>query len=741
MSSSAPSPRSVPTARCYAGVTIALAGLALSLLSARLVAQELRHVGPGDIAGNRAAYDSMRKRFVAVDRTGQTWELDGAQWLARPAQAPARSDLDVVFAPQLGKSLVAVAPTVIAPFEMWAYDGVAWAQLAASNAPPARSGAMVAWDPARARLVMFGGVEPWFSSMLDETWTFDGAVWVQMGTMSAPPARAYGMMAFDAARQRLVLFGGYTSAQGWLTDTWEWDGVGWQQVVTANAPTGRGQGAMAYDPVRARCVLYGGLGVSIGSQDELWEYDGVDWTPVPAAAGVIGGRLAHAMAFDERIGEVVVIGGHEPSATGGGSALASWSWNGSRWQAHALLAAAPSLRYGASLIAEPGFGSVILYGGGDTSGRLLDETLRWDGHAWVALPGMGLGGRAHAASCTVPQGAWLFGGMGGTQAIQFFGDTWQWDGFAWSQLANGGGPSPRANTELAYDVGRGRAVLFGGYDTTAHGDTWSFDGVAWQQHTVAVAPSPRFGHGLAYDPVGARVLLFGGLDANFQALTDTWSWDGVRWSQVATATVPSGTGYCVMKFDPLRQGIVMLAGMHLGGPTSGWKFDGADWAPLALGTERPYPYGTQMAVAPGGRGVVASYLGALHQVSVGQAEVVAYGGACGVRAPQLGVRTWPRLGAAFGVECTENDATAPVVFVGAFAPANVGVGGCTLLVAPGLMAAVRPSNAAGFAELAVPVPTWPGLLGLELYFQAASLRGSAPGGFVMSRGLRVAVGD
>jgi hypothetical protein len=59
-------------------------------------------------------------------------------------------------------------------------------------------------------------------------------------------------MAYDGARQRLVLFSGQGSVdEEWryLGDTWEWNGV--ERTQTADVgPTPRYGCAMTYDPVR-----------------------------------------------------------------------------------------------------------------------------------------------------------------------------------------------------------------------------------------------------------------------------------------------------------------------------------------------------------------------------------------------------------------------------------------------------------------------------------------------------------
>ena len=75
-------------------------------------------------------------------------------------------------------------------------------------------------------------------------------------------------MAYDATRQRVVLFGG--NSGGDRNDTWEWDGIDWVQRDADNPPSPRVYSAMAYDRGRERLVVFGGDGVS-GMLNDVWE--------------------------------------------------------------------------------------------------------------------------------------------------------------------------------------------------------------------------------------------------------------------------------------------------------------------------------------------------------------------------------------------------------------------------------------------------------------------------------------
>ncbi|MCA9677432.1 MAG: hypothetical protein KC464_20580, partial [Myxococcales bacterium] len=116
-------------------------------------------------------------------------------------------------------------------------------------------------------------------------------------------------MAYDAARQRVVLFGGYngTTTSGQLADTWEWNGVSWLQRSPATSPSERSGHAMAYDELRQQVTLYGGWDGTFF--DDTWLWTGSDWQL--ATANGPGARDGHAMAYDRARNRLVVFGGSD----------------------------------------------------------------------------------------------------------------------------------------------------------------------------------------------------------------------------------------------------------------------------------------------------------------------------------------------------------------------------------------------------------------------------------------------
>lgn len=207
------------------------------------------------------------------------------------------------------------------------WNGTGWTVVANG---PARGHHGIVYDSLRGRLVMYGGTsggQPF--SFVDEqdTWVWNGAAWTQVATTGPGPRSAHGM-AYDVARDRVVVFGGVRiSPYAMLNDTWEWNGTAWTQVVPPQAPTARQGLAMAYDPLLARTVLHGGAGPGPNElYGDTWEFDGVTWVPWPG--GGAPPRNGHRMVFDSARGCLVTFGG---SGLRGVPLDDTWQRSGRQW--------------------------------------------------------------------------------------------------------------------------------------------------------------------------------------------------------------------------------------------------------------------------------------------------------------------------------------------------------------------------------------------------------------------------
>src|SRR5262249_48399734 len=135
------------------------------------------------------------------------------------------------------------------------------------------------YDAARQRIVLFGGDDPFSGPgiVFGDTWEWDGNNWFQRSPTATPSPRSGHAMAYDAPRSRVVLFGGGSFiVGGGFQDTWEWNGNDWTQMTPVTSPSARAGHAMAFDAARGRVVMFHG---NQYTSSEVWEWDGSNWSP------------------------------------------------------------------------------------------------------------------------------------------------------------------------------------------------------------------------------------------------------------------------------------------------------------------------------------------------------------------------------------------------------------------------------------------------------------------------------
>ena len=287
----------------------------------------------------------------------------------------------------------------------------------------------------------------------------DAAVhWTQMNPATSPSARYEATLAYDAAHQKVVLFGGANSS-GSSNETWLWNGTNWLQKHPAHSPPARSYQFMAYDSTHHYVILFGGIG-GPGWLGDTWTWDGTDWTEQHPATSPAPRSTYGGMSNDPDVGGVVLYGGYDQTNL----YFDTWKWTGSNW-VQITTTAHPS-GYIPALAYSKGLGGVISFADGG------NQTWLFDGSDWsIQFPATSPPGRYEAGLASVGQGDALFGGgYGGA----FFHDTWYFNGSNWAILS-GASPPARGYLGMTYDAARGKVVMFGGLDETGtyFGDTWT----------------------------------------------------------------------------------------------------------------------------------------------------------------------------------------------------------------------------------------------------------------------------
>jgi hypothetical protein len=451
--------------------------------------------------------------------------------------------------------------------DTWEYDGATWVNTT-SQGPPVCWGASMAFDAAREQIVLWGCND-------DDTYTYDGASWTLRAT-TGPPLRFQSSLVYHGARGTVFMTGGYVfdgSVFGYagITDTWEWDGSSWTEI-TGSSPTATG--TSVYDPVTERIVAFGGFAeAGHDALDATSVWDGT-WTDLtPATTPPV--RVDHVMVYDVGRARVVVASGDlfGPGANEG-SRNDTWELAGDEWQ-ETNLERAPRNRFNTAGAFDVRRGRAVVHGGrvGDVpTPPFLYDTWELVGDVWRLLGDVGAPTdqtSPSSESMTYDEDAGVCLLL--TRRIPATTDTWTFDGGAWSGDAGTGIMMP-GDYAVTYDVSRDVVVMVQG------GRTWEYDGASWWHNVTA----PLVGGGstathLAYDPVREVVVFVG---------DDTWEYDTSvsppTWNQMPISTPAHGRG--ALAWHRARGTIVFFTAATDEGTAieETWEYDGTDWAKLVF---------------------------------------------------------------------------------------------------------------------------------------------------------------
>jgi hypothetical protein len=336
----------------------------------------------------------------------------------------------MVLAAEFSIAIVAIAVAGRSPSGLVAKSTVSPSPSAVPSSPSPVSQAARPWSagafyPPSGKAVFFGGVAssgPTGLQGSNETWTWDGANWRQLHPLNSPPARFNAGLAYDAARQVLVLFGGGANSSGeFLRDTWTWDGTNWKQMSPAQTPTFWVTAPMTYDATRKEVLLFVGLGDwPLTPPDETWSWDGTTWARILTPTDPKGAQQSTGtIAFDSKTGQTLFV------SSGG-----TWVLDGGDWR---RLTGGGTTGREYAVVDDPARGVLVEVGSNG-------DTWTWDGSAWTAqnppvMPSPRTG--AAIAFDSVRQKVVLFGGFAGNpyQPGTALTDTWEWDGTTWKKVA------------------------------------------------------------------------------------------------------------------------------------------------------------------------------------------------------------------------------------------------------------------------------------------------------------------
>lgn len=318
----------------------------------------------------------------------------------------------------------------------------------------------------------------------------------------------------------------------------------------------------------------------------------------------LAGRAA---AYDATRGVTVVWGGpvlnalqgFEPSTTDDADTV--WEWNGHSFLPVQPTDTVPDQRSLHTMAFDAARGVVVMYGGVDADGDLLEDLWAWDGRAWRELPPDGEAPpplNFHSMAYDARRGrVVLFGGCLDSECVAFNPDTYEWDGSSWHRRSGEGAGLPRIQAATTFDASSGSVFAYGGStDLLLPSGTLSrFDGARW----TALSESLTSGlitavSGQLYALGDGRLLLIGGIGLSPSLV---WIWDGAAWSPVDTpGRQPVRRFFAAGAYDPIRREALLSGGVEVDdfGNLSGvldetWIFDGTRWRDVFERGEGPRP--------------------------------------------------------------------------------------------------------------------------------------------------------
>lgn len=443
----------------------------------------------------------------------------------------------------------------------------AWTALAPSGAPGARMMHAATYDAARRRMIVFGGTDGYY--LLDDAWALslgDAPAWSPLYPAGSPPAGRYLASAtYDPVRDRVIVVGGVTAGGVIVNEVWALDladGGAWTPLAPAGPqPSARMGHAAVYDPSGDRLVVYGGVSET-EYLDDAWALSlGVSpaWTPLAPSGEAPPRQAFHAAAYDARRDRLVSFGGH---AETGVATCETWMLSLGASPAWTC-ARSPGAVLDASFTADPARDRAILVGGSVRS------------EATDAVWSLALSGPP-----------------------------------AWTRLApSGPGPAPRANHAAVNDATRDRLVVFGGDDAgwSYFGDAWALSlsgSPAWTSLAPSgTPPTARSRHTAILDPVRERMIVYGGQSAA-GARFDVWALSlagAPAWTNLApSGTPPAARWNHVAIYDPVGDRMIVHGGENPGQvfeDTWALSLAGAPaWSQLAPVGEIPYARSGHAAV-------------------------------------------------------------------------------------------------------------------------------------------------
>ena len=311
-----------------------------------------------------------------------------------------------------------------------------------------------------------------------------------------------------------------------------------EQIASLN-PSPRGYVSMAYDSESDRVILFGGQTGdgrdSASYNSETWAYDltANKWTQMKPASGPTG-RAGAELAYDTESDRVILFGGGNETP-GVWNDTWAYDYNTNTWSE---LAKGPEQHMGTRIVYDSESDRIILFGGHDMvkSNVSYNEIWAYDFNSdtWVEMKPSTTSPSIrnnHAMTYDAASDRVIMWG-GENLALARDDSVWLYDfnTNTWQEMRPGNGQYPLElhGTTFAYDAESNRTIFIGGIPILGD-DTWVYDNTnnTWEKLTSSTFPTMRSWHAMAYNSTTDRMVLFGGVTGYVPDVfsNETWTYD------------------------------------------------------------------------------------------------------------------------------------------------------------------------------------------------------------------------
>ncbi len=314
---------------------------------------------PVEREAHSAVYDEAHNRMIIFGGRSLTGSLNDA-WILSNADGLGGSPSWIPLTPGVGPSPRAFHSAVYdsannrmivfggepSSNDVWVLSNAnglggtpaAWTQLSPTGAiPNRRLGHSAVYDAANNKMIIFGGEMSLgvFSAILDDIWVLSNAnglggtpTWTQVSPVSpagAPMGREMHSAVYDAAHNRMVVFGGFASNYMLAQDVWvlsNANGLGGAPAWTQLSPTGaipslsRDLHSAVYDTSTNKMTVFGGI-ANFMFVNDVWvlsNANGLGGTPAwtqlqitPTSGPSV--REGHSAVYHSATSSMTVFGG------------------------------------------------------------------------------------------------------------------------------------------------------------------------------------------------------------------------------------------------------------------------------------------------------------------------------------------------------------------------------------------------------------------------------------------------